>query len=803
MKQEEVQKVFEESGCQNIAQAKEYYFLLGQEALNRWLNLEIEDHLKDELVRLSSDYDEFKIVAEANPQIGEIRDLLFEIISYCDTKAHGKLQYNKYDDYRAIADAFVRMNDWVAGLIRFKFQNRVIDGKSILNAFNYLLNPENNCTILSDNHRKMVSVNLLKHDYNEHNFTNDLKEYFSKFGLVVAHQENFTFLLSSIVYSFRGEWEDEVVGLMASDGTGWQENEIEIGPEYEGLIIWNSKKPSGGNDTLKLLRAYLKDRKSFPLYYSIRGETRYKANIIDFAISQEEYSNKEWASKKIKHYAPNFSDYHDDRKSAKIVFFADGIEKVAPIPVNKFKFFGKNSPPTQDNLSPIKALPTEIVTNVSEANTKKSYPNTEPMSLNQILFGPPGTGKTYNTVNKALEIIGEPLEGKSRKDIKAIFDKKVQEGQIVFSTFHQSMSYEDFIEGIKPITEGGNVKYEVRDGIFKKLCQLAQGIVTTSFDEAYYEFIKDISTKEYFELKTSENTSFWVSVNRNNNLNLYTTANKNHQGSMVRENLNKMSAGQIVYIGWDCYINAVISHLKSYYNFELNTDTTKNKKYVMIIDEINRGNISQIFGELITLMEDDKRLGRDEGLEVMLPYSQEKFGIPPNLYILGTMNTADRSVEALDTALRRRFSFTEMPPRYDLEGLKYEFAGTTGREILRVINKRIEKLLDRVHLIGHSYLLIKNGSSVEEQLQDAFYRNIIPLLQEYFYGDYAKIGAILGKGFIYEENSTDEEDFAADINFEYPEKDIFQIIDYRQGHPGRQYIQEGMTFKSAIQLLVK
>jgi 5-methylcytosine-specific restriction protein B len=144
-----------------------------------------------------------------------------------------------------------------------------------------------------------------------------------------------------------------------------------------------------------------------------------------------------------------------------------------------------------------------------------------------------------------------------------------------------------------------------------------------------------------------------------------------------------------------------------------------------------------------------------------------------------------------------------MPPRYDLDGLKYEYAGTTGWKILRLINKRIERLLDRDHLIGHSYLLKKDDASIEQQLLDAFYRNIIPLLQEYFYGDYAKIGAVLGKGFVYEEEGTDEEDFAAEINIEYPEKDIYQIIDYRQGHPGRQYIQEGMTIKSAIQLLVK
>jgi 5-methylcytosine-specific restriction protein B len=227
--------------------------------------------------------------------------------------------------------------------------------------------------------------------------------------------------------------------------------------------------------------------------------------------------------------------------------------------------------------------------------------------------------------------------------------------------------------------------------------------------------------------------------------------------------------------------------------------------FVLIIDEINRGNVSQIFGELITLIEADKRLGKDEALEVSLPYSKEKFGVPPNLYIIGTMNTADRSVEALDTALRRRFSFTEMPPHYDLYGMNYEFAGVNGAEILRKINKRIEKLLDRDHLIGHSYFLLNEEEKLnpEPKLLDSFYRNIIPLLQEYFFGDYAKIGAVLGNGFIYKENEDDQSDFGVGYeNEDFAEKDIFQIIDYRTDRPGNRYIETDMTFKKAIRLLV-
>lgn len=130
----------------------------------------------------------------------------------------------------------------------------------------------------------------------------------------------------------------------------------------------------------------------------------------------------------------------------------------------------------------------------------------------------------------------------------------------------------------------------------------------------------------------------------------------------------------------------------------------ESKKYVLIIDEINRGNVANIFGELITLIEKDKRWGNDEQLEVTLPYSGGEFTVPPNLYIIGTMNTADRSVEALDTALRRRFSFIEMPPLYDLKEIQTEIFGIKLSELLKTINRRIEKLLDKDHLIGHSDL---------------------------------------------------------------------------------------------------
>ena len=167
------------------------------------------------------------------------------------------------------------------------------------------------------------------------------------------------------------------------------------------------------------------------------------------------------------------------------------------------------------------------------------------------------------------------------------------------------------------------------------------------------------------------------------------------------------------------------------------------KNFVFIIDEINRGNISKIFGELITLIESSKRLGETEEILVRLPYSNDMFGIPNNIYIIGTMNTADRSIALIDTALRRRFEFIEMQPNIELLE-NVNVVGIEIAEVLNTINKRIEVLYDRNHTIGHSFFMGLNENSTIDDLKNVFMQNILPLLQEYFYDDFEKIAIVLG-----------------------------------------------------------
>lgn len=452
-------------------------------------------------------------------------------------------------------------------------------------------------------------------------------------------------------------------------------------------------------------------------------------------------------------------------------------------------------------------------------------------ALNTILFGPPGTGKTFNSISHALAILeSKPVESilnENRADIKARFDKFLHQGRVVFTTFHQSMSYEDFIEGIKPETIEEQVVYEVKDGIFKILCveasfSIAQSIKndtkdrtlifsnlydyfvdsvekTMSYPGSYAEVptksggkikIEGISAQGNIIVKHPEGTrTYTVSKQRLTELdrNLGDLEKVSNVNTAIREVIGgSNSSAYYALLKVIRSLQPATRQQQRTYSFDdkigvvkaLNTEDYRKsagEPYVIIIDEINRGNISQIFGELITLIEDDKRLGKSESLKVTLPYSKEKFGVPPSVYIIGTMNTADRSVEALDTALRRRFSFIEIPPNPNLIAIQ-EKLNIDLAELLKTINRRIEKLLDKDHLIGHSYFM--NVRSIPD-LKEAFQNKINPLLQEYFYGDFGKIGLVIGNDFFLGDsvNTTDDSRFFAD--FEYEATDLLERRTYR------------------------
>ncbi|ECC0128107.1 AAA family ATPase, partial [Campylobacter jejuni] len=409
--------------------------------------------------------------------------------------------------------------------------------------------------------------------------------------------------------------------------------------------------------------------------------------------------------------------------------------------------------------------------------------NMKIIPLNQILYGSPGTGKTYHTIDKALEIISkeEKIQIPSEDDRinrKKIFDEYVKNGQIVFTTFHQSYGYEEFVEGIKPIIDNDEnsqeVKYDVKDGIFKELCDKSlknyilsmQNENEIDLDKLIFEFANyinqdflnkgnefplenKVSIKKILLNFKDEYRSFSLggSIKSPQSLTIDIIKrdylNFKNKKILSFKDIKPKYDSQSDYHGNAIYYFMFYNKLKEFENIQNEKFKIKKeilKSYIIIIDEINRGNVSKIFGELITLIEPSKRIGEKEELKVTLPYSGKEFGVPKNVYIIGTMNTADRSITSLDTALRRRFEFIEMMP--DVSKLSIDCEGINLQELLKAINTRIEYLLDREKTIGHAFFI-----SVEnlESLKKVFKNRIIPLLQEYFYNDYALIDAVLNK----------------------------------------------------------
>ena len=445
-------------------------------------------------------------------------------------------------------------------------------------------------------------------------------------------------------------------------------------------------------------------------------------------------------------------------------------------------------------------------------NQKLNISNMENIPLNTILYGPPGTGKTYQTAKHAVEIC-DGSAPKDRKELMARYKELKEAGRVVFVTFHQSFSYEDFVEGIRPEVKDEKLNYEVKDGVFKRVCELAKKNVSlksgasekllkgkrvfkmslgNTLDPAEAGVYRDCIANNYVLLGYGGGLDYSQCQTMADVINKYRefdpeAKDRDYNITAAHYLKNEMQIGDIVIISDGNTKFRAIGQISGDYKhvsrddgfdqmrpvewlaiFEdsLNVDVILSKRlsqmsiylpdpsaikwsalesllmpgkqnYVLIIDEINRANISKVFGELITLLEPDKRIGQDNELSVVLPYSGDDFSVPDNIYLIGTMNTADRSIALLDTALRRRFDFVEMMPEPQLLG---EVEGINLEQILQSINKRIEHLYDRDHTIGHAYLM--SCISLID-LNQAFRRKIIPLLQEYFYEDWSKVKLVL------------------------------------------------------------
>lgn len=367
---------------------------------------------------------------------------------------------------------------------------------------------------------------------------------------------------------------------------------------------------------------------------------------------------------------------------------------------------------------------------------------------NIILQGAPGTGKTYNTAAIALSVLG--IDGVDLDNHDEVMKKyeELQDDRIFFTTFHQSLDYEDFVEGLKPrvqTNENGEslgVTYEPEDGIFKRACN---AVVTDDSKDIieciddYLQKIKGFENRREIPTVTGK-SSLYVWWNEGNK----TVSSRSTNSTSQREesyspsplNIEKIKAqslGKGCENNWQQYAQAFIEAVKKEYHAK--TD----KSVVLIIDEINRGNVSKIFGELITLLEADKRDKGNHPIKVTLPYSKTLFGVPSNLYIIGTMNTTDRSTGTLDYALRRRFAFVTLKSDPNVIVKHYEKLGNDDLKAIAIdlFNNIKAFITNPKHLcgdlgiddlmVGHSYFM----ASSKEELQCKVEFEIIPLITEY------------------------------------------------------------------------
>lgn len=368
-----------------------------------------------------------------------------------------------------------------------------------------------------------------------------------------------------------------------------------------------------------------------------------------------------------------------------------------------------------------------------------------------ILQGAPGTGKTYSTAEIAVNLIDEKISD-DRKEVMKRYNELIKKNRIFFTTFHQSMDYEEFVEGYKPISNDGSISYEITDGVFKEACKysITAGNDKNNIEDVWNEFQNNL-IEENIRFDEKSNNIGKLTLKTKTGLDFYLSTDDNgyiryKPASQVGDNWIYIKAALFgiyykkykSYESYRSYVDPLIEYLKENYNLSEPIENNENP-VVLIIDEINRGNIAKIFGELITLLEADKRKNADNEIEVKLLYSKEAFSVPQNLYIIGTMNTTDRSIGYIDYALRRRFAFITMSAdrskienfyndkNYDCKDNALNLFDKIKANIINDKNLNEEFEIDDI-MIGHSYFMAENEYELKRKLE----YEIKPLLLEYY-----------------------------------------------------------------------
>lgn len=862
-----IEEAISNSDLQGIASSTEFYFQKAKDALQHFLQLEVSEENKNLLLARRKDYDDVKQLFENSTDFLLFGNAIFTVVSYCDAKAHRKNDFNNYADKRVLALAFVRMNNWIEQLIAYKFENTLVEG-SVKNAIEYLLNPIDHFTMLSENHRRQLSQNLFNKPYDRLTFKNNFFNFFSQFPIEIVNPENKTHVLTRVCYAIASEWKDSIIGLISPDSTGWQDDAVHVTENGKHIVLWNHKRPNGNANTLKLLKQCIEDNGYFRIFYTSAYKVRYVAEIIDFVENQQELEKAQWSKafgEDIGWYYDSFDQYTDGDKRASWIYLARNIKKVDPDDYNEFRYYGNFGYPSVGGQAPVVSY-----LNKKEVNYRNTMQNLLAILRYKkqiILQGPPGTGKTRRAKEIAAELISgnttvltkdkiselcqtqqtipaartkmtfkilgisgsgirvENSEGTENTapydEIISMYENKAweKEGAIINGThsysaavakfldtslnkssslsneyckiiqFHPSYSYEDFVRGIvaKPNPDGEGMLYEAENktlGAFAKRAYdnyIASSKsssdnnldlwVNEKFEDFKNELQKETEEKEVklsgeITLYKVEHDNFrygkdWATPARINfaDFKKLIKAKAQNQLPLSSQQIPKELSVHAHYR--NTYYMALLKKFDDKYQYNGETYSEPLKNFVLIIDEINRANLSSVLGELIYALE-----YRGEKVESMYDADGKDLVLPPNLYIIGTMNTADRSVGHIDYAIRRRFAFVDVLPKDLTTELPNGFELDKFKKVAELFVKNYDAAVDYANpstvieksefltadfepkdvWLGHSYFIQQYeideaGNKLPIDFNLRLRYEIKPILEEYIKDGILKEGA--------------------------------------------------------------